>query len=98
MDLSDLTIPQTLFYVDNKLNPKSVSPQSSVAFRVIGEIDLPRLEEALQRVVLLNENLHTIYVFQQGKVIGLPDKNVICPVIRVIAEKEDIDEEMAGLN
>lgn len=67
-DENEVSVTQKNLFIQKMLNPSLAFPNSSLTFEIHGEIDVARLERAVNKFISLNESLRTTYAYTKGKV------------------------------
>ena len=70
LNVFEVSDEQRNLFIQNKLNPSVAFPHASVTFRIEGDLDLPKLEASLQKIIERNESLKTSFFLSEGKVFG----------------------------
>ncbi len=83
---------QKRMYILNQLDPKSTNYNLSSAMFIEGELDLKRLADALETLVVRHESFRTAFRVQDGEVVQQVYQDVSFNIEKVKAKEADLEE------
>jgi len=93
-DPRQVSLAQRNFFLHKRLHPGESFPNSSICFQVTGELDVQRLEMALEKVIEMHDGLRTAFFLERGQVVRQVCEKAALSLTLVRSEREDIDEEI----
>jgi amino acid adenylation domain-containing protein len=94
-DSSEATPGQINFFIKNKLNPSDPFPNSTITFKINGDIDIDQLRLAALNTISRHEGLYTSYIFRKGKLFK--NKNCVEDISIMHVKSQDINIAMAEI-